>query len=195
MTDAFMGIDQSFGGFSIVVWVPDWQKAEFDLKQYPAKGYGQGVDRLKAVSNHVVDIAYGLYDRSLDVKHICMEGYARNSKFRREEAGELGAVVKLTLSAAYSKPVSYPTIVAPKLLKLYVTGSGNASKDAMKAGVLQRWGQKTSDHNHADAYGLARMAEALHTGARSPQYPHEGAALEHLTPHGEQFPPNLDAAA
>ncbi|MFE6739766.1 hypothetical protein [Streptomyces tubercidicus] len=189
MTDAFMGIDQAFGGFSIVIWVPDWHKAEFDLKTYPSKTYGQGVDRLKSVSDNIVGFAYGIYARNLEIKHICMEGYARNSKFRREEAGELGATVKLTLSAAYSKPVSYPTIVPPKLLKMFVTGSGNSSKDDMRAGVHKRWGETIFNHNHADAYGLARMAEALHTGTADSRYPHEQIAIAKLTPHGEEFPP------
>lgn len=189
MIDAFMGIDQAFGGFSIVIWVPGWNKAEFDLKAYPAKAYGQGVDRLKAVSHHIVDIAYVTHEKDLEIKHICMEGYARNSKFRREEAGELGAAVKMTLSAAYSKPVSYPTIVPPKLLKMFVTGSGNSSKDDMRAGVHKRWGETIFNHNHADAYGLARMAEALHTGTTDTRYPHEQAVIAKLTPHGEEFPP------
>ena len=183
-----MGIDQSFGGFAIVVWVPDWQKADYDLKAYPAKNYGTGVDRLKAVSEHIVDVANEIYKKHLDIKHICMEGYARNSKFRREEAGELGATVKLTLSAAFSKPVSYPTIVAPTQLKYFVTGNGKAAKDDMKLGVHMKWGELYFNDNLADAYGLSRMAEAVHTGITNPENPYEAEVVGHLHSRTEEFP-------
>ncbi|MFE9834080.1 hypothetical protein ACFYP4_02855 [Streptomyces sp. NPDC005551] len=183
-----MGIDQSFGGFSIVVWVPEWKKAEFDLKAYPAKNYGSGVDRLKAVTEHIVDVAHGINEKGLEIKHICMEGYARNSRFRREEAGELGATVKLTLSAAFSKPVSYPTVVAPTQLKQFVTGTAKASKEDMKLGVYKKWGELCFNDNNADAYGLARMAEAVHTGEVSAENPYEATVLGNLHPHTEVFP-------
>jgi Holliday junction resolvasome RuvABC endonuclease subunit len=180
-----MGIDQSFTGFGIAVWVPDWHKAELDLKAFPAAKHGSGVDRLKDVSGHLVNWALTLQEKNLDVWHICMEGYARNSKYRREEAGELAATVKLTLTAAYYKPVSYPTIVAPKKLKHFVTGSGTASKDDMRAEVFKKWGQVCWDHNIADAYGLARMAEAIHLGSTDPRYPHEAEALADVVPHSD----------
>jgi Holliday junction resolvasome RuvABC endonuclease subunit len=183
-----MGIDQSFGGFAIVVWAPAWKKVEFDLKAYPAKNYGQGVDRLKAVTEHIVDVAHAIYKKDLEIKHICMEGYARNSKFRREEAGELGATVKLTLSAAFSKPISYPTIVAPTQLKTFVTGNSKASKDDMKAGVHQKWGELYTNDNVADAYGLSRMAEAVHTGITNLENPYEAEVIGRLHPRTEQFP-------
>jgi Holliday junction resolvasome RuvABC endonuclease subunit len=185
VTDAYMGIDQSFGGFAIVVWVPEWQKADYDLKAYPAKNYGSGVDRLKAVTEHIVDVTHDIHKKDLDVKHICMEGYARNSRFRREEAGELGATVKLTLTAAFGKPISYPTIVAPTQLKQYVTGTAKASKDDMKRGVHSKWGELYFNDNLADAYGLARMAEAVATGQTNPGNPYEAEVVARLNGHTE----------
>lgn len=183
-----MGIDQSFGGFAMVFWVPEWQKAEYDLKAYPAKNYGSGVDRLKAVTEHIVDVAHEIYKKDLEVKHICMEGYARNSKFRREEAGELGATVKLTLTAAFGKPVSYPTVVAPTQLKQFVTGTAKASKEDMKLGVYKKWNELYFNDNIADAYGLSRMAEAVHTGVTIPENPYEAEVIGRLHPRTEEWP-------
>lgn len=193
MTAAFMGIDQSFGGFSIAVWVPELQQVEFDLKVYTAKKFGPGVDRLKAVSDNIASVALRMLDEGVDVKHICMEGYARNSKFRREEAGELGATVKLTLSAAFSKPVCYPTVVAPTQLKQFVTGTSKASKEDMKLGVYKKWGELCFNDNNADAYGLSRIAEAIHTGVTDNQNPYEAEVVSRLHPNSEQFP--LEQAA
>lgn len=186
MTDAFIGIDQSYGGFSIAIWVPEHKQLEFNLKAYPAKKYGQGVDRLKAVSEHIVDVFNGIYEKELEIKHICMEGYARNSKFRREEAGELASMVKVTLSVAASKPVSYPTVVAPTQLKVFVTGSHRASKEQMIEGVSKKWGVETKNDNNADSCGLAHIAEAVHTGTT--QDSHEADVLVKLRPHTERFP-------
>ncbi|MFD4858473.1 hypothetical protein [Streptomyces atratus] len=191
MTDAFIGIDQSYGGFSIAVWVPGNQQLEFNLKAFPAKKYGQGVDRLKAVSENIVDVFKGVYEKDLEIKHICMEGYARNSKFRREEAGELASMVKMTLSVAASKPVSYPTVVSPTQLKVFVTGNYRASKEEMIAGVKEKWGVETKNDNNADSCGLAHIAEALHTGTS--HAPYEADILGSLKPHTERFP--LAAAA
>lgn len=187
MADAFMGIDQSFSGFGIAVWIPEWGQARFDLKAYPANKYGSGVDRLKAVTERIVDVSRGFYEQNIDIQHICMEGYARNAQYRREEAGELAATVKLTLSAVFSKPISYPTIVAPKKLKAYVTGNGNSNKADMRAGVLAKWGELCWDHNLADAYGLARMAETVYAGTTDPQYPYEADVLAEVVPHSEAF--------
>lgn len=184
--DAFIGIDQSFGGFSIAVWIPSWKSLEFNLKTFSPNKYGQGVDRLKAVSENIVDVFNGVYEKDLEIKHICMEGYARNSKFRREEAGELGATVKMTLSVAARKPVSYPTIVAPAQLKTFVTGNHRASKADMIVGVKQKWGVNTTNDNNADACGLARIAEALHVGTA--EYAYQAKMLKKLKPHTEQFP-------
>ncbi|MFH9606814.1 hypothetical protein [Streptomyces sp. NPDC017448] len=186
MTDTFIGIDQSYGGFSIAVWVPAQKQLEFHLKAFPAKKYGQGVDRLRAVSENILDVFQGIYEKDLEIKHICMEGYARNSKFRREEAGELASMVKLTLSVATPKPVSYPTVVAPTQLKVFVTGSHRASKEDMIAGVKEKWGVETKNDNNADSLGLAHIAEALHTSVT--HSPFEDLVLSKLKRHTEQFP-------
>jgi Holliday junction resolvasome RuvABC endonuclease subunit len=143
------------------------------------------VDRLKAVSQMLSDETHTLARQHLHIRHICMEGYSRNSTHRREEAGELGAIVKLTLAAAYPVLVGYPTIVPPTVLKQFVSGKGNASKSDMLKGVEKKWGLKLTDHNKADAYGLARMAKAIDRGTYNFLYPYEKKALQKLVLHTE----------
>ena len=49
-------------------------------------------------------------------------------------------------------------VVQPSLLKKYVSGKGNATKDMMMMMVLKKWGIETEDNNQADSVGLAMMA-------------------------------------
>jgi crossover junction endodeoxyribonuclease RuvC len=48
-------------------------------------------------------------------------------------------------------------VVSPKTLKVYATGSGNASKNAMLNSALQRLPWAGNDHNEADATWLAAL--------------------------------------
>lgn len=112
-----------------------------------------------------------------------MEGYARGRLNWREEAGELGAVVKLALRAQLPPPVCYPTIVPPTSLKKFITGTGGASKDVILKEVLRKWGRDLGDHNAADAYGLAELAKAVMEGT---ELKYERDVIAKLAVHTEQ---------
>jgi len=49
-------------------------------------------------------------------------------------------------------------VIEPKVLKKFITGSGNAKKNLMLLQVYKKFGIEFSDDNLADAYSLARMA-------------------------------------
>ena len=69
----------------------------------------------------------------------------------------LNYIVRINLMNA-----STPTIiVAPTTLKKFVTGKGNAQKDSMLLEIFKRWGVTFFDDNEADAYALARVAQAV----------------------------------
>lgn len=99
-----------------------------------------------------------------------IEGYSRASKFGREEAGEIGGVIRLMLCRAH---VPY-AIVAPDTLKLYATGSGAASKAAMQTAAFKRAGQefdpRQRGEDEADAWWLA-CAGLEHLGTPAVQVP------------------------
>ena len=130
-----------------------------------------------------------------DVAHICMEGYSNASKFGREQAGELGAIVKLAIydyfdrSADAYGDLRYPTIVQPSTLKKFVTGNGAAKKNNMLLAVFKKWGFETSDDNLADAFALAQLARTLHTGSAELAY--EKEALKSVHPHTEMPPATI----
>jgi hypothetical protein len=155
------GIDQSYSGFAIC-GMDRVGKYEVYRRGFEPKKFGTGVDRLVTIASWVTEIL----EHPGPVVHVCMEGYAPNSKFGREIAGELGAVVKvaLRLHPNLASPVCYPTIVATTKLKKFVSGKGSGSgsaKSDMKLNVYKQWGVSFADDNEADAYGLAKMAAAL----------------------------------
>jgi Holliday junction resolvasome RuvABC endonuclease subunit len=162
MRDAYMGIDQSYSGFSIVFWDPDLLNYTAWSRAFSKKEHGAGVERLVAIdawfrsvlSTHIVDF-------ETSILGVCMEGYSMGAKNGREQAGELGAVVKVAL---HDTGLS-PTIVPPTSLKKFTTGKGNAAKNEMLLGVYKKWGFEFSDDNEADAFALSRLAEAIDRGA------------------------------
>lgn len=65
--------------------------------------------------------------------------------------------------------------VTPSQLKKFTTGRGGAQKDVMLKTVWRRWNYDTDDNNRADAYALARVAQAWCEG---PHTQYEADALQ-----------------
>jgi hypothetical protein len=150
-----LGLDQSYSGFGFVAMRADGHHVTA-LGRFPAEK-SIGVDRLVEIECWLADQIV----RSFPVLHVVMEGYAPSMTYGREMAGELGALVKLTLRRTLADKVSYPTVVQPDALKRFVSARTKSRKDDMKMEILDRWGVKFTDDNLADAYGLARIAAAL----------------------------------
>jgi hypothetical protein len=183
----YVGIDQSYTGFAFVSIDADGNDVVGNLKSFDRKQAG-GIERLLSIYQHL----FSLLTETEDVAHICMEGYSNASKFGREQAGELGAIVKLSIYDHFDRfadgygDLRYPTIVTPSTLKKFTTGSGAAKKSGMMLAVYKKWGFETSDDNLADAYSLARVAMAVHTGTAELAY--EKEALKAVHPHTEVPP-------
>jgi crossover junction endodeoxyribonuclease RuvC len=186
----YVGIDQSYTGFAFVSLDADGTDIVGNLKSFDAKT-GNGIERLLSIYQHL----FKLFSETDDVAHICMEGYSNASKFGREQAGELGAIVKLAVYDYFDRfndehgDLRYPTIVKPSSLKKFVTGNGAAKKNNMLLAVYKKWGFETSDDNLADAYSLARVAMAIHTGNAELAY--EKEALKSVHPHTEMPPATI----
>ena len=161
MSRISIGIDQSYSGCAVVHYNTSAGYAQEKVFDFSPKAAGTGIDRLLYVHvellGHFQEIAM-----CGQVTHICYEGYAYGAKFRREELGELGAMMKLALADVWPGHVERRIhAVAPATVKKFVTGSGRADKDKMMMAVFQRWQHESSSHDAADAYVLARIAEAL----------------------------------
>lgn len=91
---------------------------------------------------------------------IAIEGYAMGIKLggRTFDLGELGGILKL---AIYDRNIPL-IVVPPTLVKKFVTGIGNCQKDVILKEVYRKWGLDTNNNNYADAFALAKIAEAFH---------------------------------
>lgn len=161
----WIGIDPSYSATAIVRLHSDDSYHAQTVKFYP-KTTGTGAQRLDAIWRILAqkfETVYTYYD----VRAVALEGYAMESKFGREMAGELGGLLRVLSMRELHRA---PLIVAPSSLKKFVTGSGQVrgpnkiDKDAMKAAIAAKWGAEFKSHDEADAYGLARIAKASQRG-------------------------------
>lgn len=142
-TKVFMGIDQSYSGFAVALL----SGSEYRVEVY--KSDLRGTDRLRDIQVYLETVL-----DTYDVEDVSMEGYAYGVQMAHM-AGELGGMVKLTL---LNKGM-YPLIVAPAMLKKYVTGKGTGvQKNQMLLNIYKTWGIEFTDDNAADAYALAKLA-------------------------------------
>ena len=141
-----IGIDPSFSGTGWWVGNSSQQLEEGGCIRFGAKGMGERLAQAYRFFNQILD------EHRPDIA--CIEGYAMGQRGRREVAGELGGVIRLSL---YQKGIEGLYIVPPSTLKLYTTGNGRASKEEMVAAVADRWGWDCGkEHDQADALALAR---------------------------------------
>ncbi|MFD9815097.1 hypothetical protein [Streptomyces sp. NPDC059080] len=158
MPRLYLGIDQSYSGCAIVTFTPATGRTESERFDFSPKKAGSGPQRLA----HVHWVLGEYFQSQLlagTVGAIAYEGYAYGAKFRREELGELGGIVRLALVQTW--PPHLLHVVAPASVKKYATGSGRADKDKMLLAVYMRWKFEAPDHDTADAYTLARIAADL----------------------------------
>ena len=165
--DIFVGIDPGQTEMGLCAFSPSRNVVSMH-KPKPKKGTIPlvGVDRLSFLM-YEIKMWLDELNRLGTVQQICLEGYANGAKYGREASGETRATILLALVGWYglNDPTAYPSIVSPGELKKFVTGNGNAKKELMLLEVYKRWGLSLTDHNLADAYGLARVADALYSGS------------------------------
>lgn len=146
-----VGIDPSLTGSAVVVMRAD---LTFDAERFgsdPAKGLAR-IERFKGLAAKV------LFAIPADVSIVLLEGYSYGSAGRAlTDLGEYGGLLRMRLLKLGCPVFEVP----PTTLKLFVTGKGNASKQAMAVGVYKHWGYEPADGDRVDAYGLARMAATV----------------------------------
>lgn len=92
---------------------------------------------------------------------VIVEGYAFSSNASYARAGaELKGIVLFHLLHAGLTPLE----VAPTALKKFITGKGGSDKNIVLKEVFRRWNLDLCDDNMADAFGLAKIGEAMVMG-------------------------------
>jgi len=151
-----MGIDPSLTGCAVAVitaekgeLVGSWR---FDNKL-------QGVERLIYIRDNVETVLCNYNSTSTQEKivKIGIEGYARGAMNRREEAGELGGILRVMF---YEFGIPWVD-VAPNQLKKFATGRGDAQKDHILLAVYKKWSVEFQTNDEADAFVAAQVARAM----------------------------------
>lgn len=140
----------------------------------------KGVQRLFEIYEFVQTLALTAEHHG-EIQHIVMEDYAPGSHGTQKHAiGEGGGISKFALVHLFGveDEVAYPTLIRPNSLKKFVTGAGNAEKDTIMLRVFQKWGVELAENNQADAYALARVALAIHSGET--EYGYEADTIRSL---------------
>lgn len=148
----FLGVDQSYTGFGLVVLDETGYCHQKSLLKYPLNKFKDEGARLVKIYDDLI-MYFAIHQGSGAEIHIGMEGYAYGAKLNREKLGELGGIVKLVSNLVFGVT---PDIIAPTSLKSFIAGSGKASKDDMVA-AIQKLDPEITDHNLADAYGLSYL--------------------------------------
>lgn len=148
----FIGVDQSYSGFGLVVLDNNGHCHQKSLLKYPLNKFKDEAERLVKIYDDLI-MYFAIHQGSGAEIHIGMEGYAYGAKLNREKLGELGGVVKLCSKLVFD--IS-PQTIQPTSLKQCIAGSGKASKQDMVTAIQQLDPEITND-NLADAYGISYM--------------------------------------
>lgn len=146
---AWVGIDQSYSGFGLIVLEANGYFTHNLWKFPPRDSDGNRLDEIRV---RLITFFKEL-EETYGTVQVAMEGYASNAKFGREKLGELGGIVKLSHFEVFGTD---PDVIPPTSLKKFVTGKGNAKKAEVINAIEEKWNIAFVNDNLADAYGLAR---------------------------------------
>jgi len=130
-SDIFIGIDPSLRATGIIVLDENGKIKDQKLLCTKQKD----VDRLIFLREKLTEALTTLNKENI-IKLVCMESYSFASKGMQFSIGEMGGIYKLVM-----KDLGLPfTMVAPTVLKKYVTGKGNCKKDLILKEVYKNMG-------------------------------------------------------
>src|SRR5512136_423890 len=89
------------------------------------------------------------------ITQAAMEAQSLGSIGDIDQLGQINGVVQVLLTDLGAKPL----LIAPSLLKKFVTGQGQATKQAMMTATYREWNVQIVQDDLCDAHGLARLAK------------------------------------
>jgi len=144
------GCDLGLSKSGVVVLNDKFEIEEQNLIKVKSKGIERLVDIEKAFK--------WIIERYKDEElNIFIEGYAYGAKYQRESLAELGGVIRRYI---YLASLSF-WVVPPRSVKMFVTGTGTASKNYMKKCTKEKWGLTFKSDDVCDAYGISRLGMSV----------------------------------
>lgn len=159
-----LGIDLSLTGTGLALITPEAARLQFHGSSY----YGDCDCWVRRISpspdlpmfdrwKHVLEII-GCWSAHADV--VVIEGYSFASAQGTRACMEIGGIVRYYLHHMKKSPIE----VSPNSLKKFVSGNAVAKKNTMLLEAYKRWGLSFGSDDIADAFGLAKIGEALSGG-------------------------------
>jgi crossover junction endodeoxyribonuclease RuvC len=152
----FLGLDLSLCGTGVVIIDSDGNYTEKLIKSNPPKikNPTTEVRRLMKIRD---EIKSAIMTERIEIATIEGISYMSKNSTSTSQLSGLNYMVREMLMK-----IGIPfVIVAPTSLKKFATGKGNCGKDVMMLEIYKRWGVSILNDNVADAYALARAAEAV----------------------------------
>lgn len=156
----YMGIDPSLTGCAVAVI----NKAGEFIESQKFSNNLRGIQRLIFIRDKVIQFLI-----KYNITMAGIEGYARGAQCKREEAGELGGLLRVAL---FERGVSFIDI-APSQIKKFVTGKGNTQKDHVLLAVYKKHGVEFTTNDEADAFVAAQIARAMNETVETLAYEKE----------------------
>lgn len=164
-------IDPSMSNTAIITSNPDDGPEGFRVRCFSSPPQGRMLrDRIERYEKFVNQIVTYLEDCA--VTHVFIEGYSYNSTGSVIYLGELGGILRWHL-------IEFPNAieVAPKSIKQFATGKGNAKKEIVAAEISRRYDVRLMSADEYDSYAIWRFAR-VYLDIDKPRTKEQAAAVE-----------------
>lgn len=145
----YVGVDQALRKIGVCVLQGD---EGVDLKLVLPPSDLRGPERLQYLRDALWNY---LSPHRGKITKCAMEAQSLGSLGDLDQLGQINGVVQVLLSDLGTTPL----LIAPALLKKFVTGQGQATKQAMMVATHRNWAVKIVQDDLCDAHGLARLAK------------------------------------
>ena len=159
MNKVYIGIDPSLSSTGLYIVDKKNNRDRYWQIDTKPKDYVSTLNRCLYISDVILSAIDQVVQDDMEIGLITIQDY-----FSGKQQGvvidlaQLGTLIRYKLLLR-----GYPLIVAaPKKIKKFVTGNGNANKQLMMQTVLQRWGYRASTDNLADACGMAHFSQFVY---------------------------------
>lgn len=156
-----IGIDQSLTGTGLIVLINGHVYKHTTIATNSSENLIDRVGFIRKTLNSTITQVAKLSADETEVV-IAIEGFSFASRGKSVfDIGYLGWRIKEDLrNMENAKTIKYWLDVPPTVVKKFATGKGNAPKELILQQVYKRWNEEFGDNNQADAYVLAKIAEA-----------------------------------
>jgi crossover junction endodeoxyribonuclease RuvC len=167
MSYRYLGLDLSLTGTGAII-IDEKEKISTEVLIKSKKISEKPVDELIRLKNIVKEVEDTILNGEKIIKLAAIEGIAFGVG-KTTHLAQLSALNYMIRDLLYDMDIPF-VIIAPKSLKKYITGSGNASKDDMMFETLNKYEKSFHNDNLCDAFALSLVARDIGMGKATDKY-------------------------